>query len=162
MYLDVCGGALCSSSSSGSGSGMIADQYEAQEDTVWAPVMGEARAVKQSYPWRLRLPVCIVLGMAAAVFLVVGCGNMVGNGSWSCNKLGLERRCAKAPTMVVARMLGINATPRTSIGPSVCTHATQRPCRNTTSKEAIGAAIQLELVILPITVWITITVRCFP
>ena len=38
----------------------------------WAPVMGEARAVKQSYAWRLRLPVCIVLGMAAAVFLVVG------------------------------------------------------------------------------------------
>ena len=38
----------------------------------WAPVMGEARAVKQSYPWRLRLPVCIVLCMAAAVFLVVG------------------------------------------------------------------------------------------
>ena len=29
---------------------MIADQYEAQEDTVWAPVMGEARAVKHSYP----------------------------------------------------------------------------------------------------------------
>merc|ERR1712047_72861 len=38
----------------------------------WAPVMGEARAVKQSYAWRLQLPVCIVLGMAAAVFLVVG------------------------------------------------------------------------------------------
>ena len=75
---------------------MIADQYETEEDTVWAPVMGEARGVKQSYAWRLRLPVCIVLGMAAAVFLVVGCGNMVGNGSWSCNKLGLERRCAKA------------------------------------------------------------------
>ena len=51
---------------------MIADQYETEEDTVWAPVMGEARAVKQSYAWRLRLPVCIVLGMAAAVFLVVG------------------------------------------------------------------------------------------
>ena len=51
---------------------MIADQYEIQEDTGWAPVMGEARAVKQSYAWRLRLPVCIVLGMAAAVFLVVG------------------------------------------------------------------------------------------
>ena len=51
---------------------MIADQYETEEDTVWAPVMGEARGVKQSYAWRLRLPVCIVLGMAAAVFLVVG------------------------------------------------------------------------------------------
>ena len=68
----VCMYVCSSSSSSGSGSGMIADQYEAQEDTVWAPVMGEARAVKQSYPWRLRLRVCIVLGMAAAVFLVVG------------------------------------------------------------------------------------------
>ena len=51
---------------------MIAVQYETEEDTVWAPVMGEARGVKQSYAWRLRLPVCIVLGMAAAVFLVVG------------------------------------------------------------------------------------------
>ena len=66
----VCMYVCSSSSSSGSGSGMIADQYEAQEDTVWAPVMGEARAVKQSRAWRLRLPVCIVLGMAAAVFLV--------------------------------------------------------------------------------------------
>ena len=49
MY--VC--CVCSSSSSsgsGSGSGMIADQYETEEDTVWAPVMGEARAVKHSYP----------------------------------------------------------------------------------------------------------------
>ena len=55
---------------------MIADQYETEEDTVWAPVMGEARGVKQSYAWRLRLPVCIVLGMAAAVFLVVGLSRM--------------------------------------------------------------------------------------
>ena len=45
---------------------MIADQYETEEDTVWAPVMGEARAVKQSYAWRLRLPVCVVVVVVAA------------------------------------------------------------------------------------------------
>ena len=140
---------------------MIADQYETEEDTVWAPVMGEARAVKQSYAWRLRLPVCIVLGMAAAVFLVVGLSRMAtdrGAATSLAWKGDVQKLKRIALILVVARMLGINATPRTSIGPSVCTHATQRPCRNTTSKEAIGAAIQLELVILPITVWITITV----
>ena len=144
---------------------MIADQYETEEDTVWAPVMGEARGVKQSYAWRLRLPVCIVLGMAAAVFLVVGLSRMAtdrGAATSLAWKGDVQKLKRIALILVVARMLGINATPRTSIGPSVCTHATQRPCRNTTSKEAIGAAIQLELVILPITVWITITVRCFP
>ena len=123
--------------------------------------MGEARAVKQSYAWRLRLPVCIVLGMAAAVFLVVGLSRMAtdrGAATSLAWKGDVQKLKRIALILVVARMLGINATPRTSIGASVCTHATQRPCRNTTSKEAIGAAIQLELVILPITVWITITV----
>ena len=146
---------------------MIADQYETEEDTVWAPVMGEARGVKQSYAWRLRLPVCIVLGMAAAVFLVVGLSRMAtdrGAATSLAWKGDVQKLKRIALILVVARMLGINATPRTSIGPSGCAHAAQRPCRNTTSKEAIGAAIQLELVILPIpiTVWITITVRCFP
>jgi len=145
--------------------------FEAEDDSVWAPVMGEARAVKQSYARRWRLPVCAVLGMATGVLLVVAfsrqapgtarvgddagaealvsllmktkpklplpyeCSKSVvqnchisqccldfghqcysknetyaaclktckkdalmkkGNGSWSCNKLGLERRCAKA------------------------------------------------------------------
>merc|ERR1712190_368379 len=46
-------------------------QVETEEETVWTPVMGEARAVKQSYARRWRLPVFTVLGMAAAVFLVV-------------------------------------------------------------------------------------------
>ena len=87
---------------------MIADQYETEEDTVWAPVMGEARAVKQSYAWRLRLPVGIVLGMAAAVFLVVGLSRMAtdrGAATSLAWKGDVQKLKRIALILVVARML---------------------------------------------------------
>ena len=48
---------------------MIADQYETEEDTVWAPVMGEARVV-----------VVVVVAVVVAVVLVVA-GREPGTGA---------------------------------------------------------------------------------
>merc|ERR1711994_818685 len=51
--------------------GNDASASEAEEGTLWTPVVGEAREVNQSPTRRWRLPVLAVMGMAAGVLLVV-------------------------------------------------------------------------------------------
>merc|ERR1712190_246364 len=127
-------------------------QVETEEETVWTPVMGEARAVKQSYARRWRLPVFTVLGMAAAVFLVVALSRQ-GQSTISADDDPYVEDDPDTETLLSLAQLPVSsATPRTIIGPNVCTHATRRPCRSMTNKEAIGVAIQLERVTLPFTV----------